>query len=238
MVAPTLFSSCRDAAEVITLSEFSRATIIERYDLRPEKVHAITLAVSDEFRLPQEDSAVQAVKARYALQANTPFTRLTRGHTRTIRRCSRPCTDSKQNIARACRVSLPASSGGDTKLFWDPLKSMAFLPRSTIPGMSRSRTRPCCIEAPASWCSHPCSRGSDFPSLRRWRRIALCSVPMPAASLRSLGMLPFYSIRMILKRWLIRCIEYTLMRNFAARWRKRGESAPFNFPGIGQPARP
>src|SRR3990172_11072698 len=51
-------ASCRDATKVITLSEFSRATIIERYDLPPEKVHAIPLAAGDEFRLPQEDSAV------------------------------------------------------------------------------------------------------------------------------------------------------------------------------------
>ena len=66
-------ASRRDATKVLTLSEFSRATIIERYGLRPEKVHAITLAVSDEFRLPQEDSAVEAVKARYALPAEYAF---------------------------------------------------------------------------------------------------------------------------------------------------------------------
>ncbi len=66
-------ASCRDATKIITLSEFSRATIIERYGLRPEKVHAISLAVSDEFRLPQEDSAVEAVKARYGLPAEYAF---------------------------------------------------------------------------------------------------------------------------------------------------------------------
>jgi len=66
-------ASCRGATKVITLSEFSRATIIERYGLRPEKVHTIALAVGDEFRLPPEDSAVEAVKERYALPAEYAF---------------------------------------------------------------------------------------------------------------------------------------------------------------------
>ena len=66
-------ASCRDATKIITLSEFSRDTIIERYDIPPEKVHAIPLAAGDEFRLPQEDSAVEAVKARYALPAEYAF---------------------------------------------------------------------------------------------------------------------------------------------------------------------
>jgi len=66
-------ASCRDATKVIALSEFSRATIIERYGLRPEKVHTIGLAVSDESRLPPEDSAVDAVKATSALPAEYAF---------------------------------------------------------------------------------------------------------------------------------------------------------------------
>lgn len=66
-------ASCRDATKVITLSEFSRTTIIDRYSVLPEKVHAIPLAVGDEFLFPQDDSALEAVKAKYALPSEYAF---------------------------------------------------------------------------------------------------------------------------------------------------------------------
>lgn len=66
-------ASCRDATKVITLSEFSRAAIINRYGVRPEKVHAIPLAVSNEFLLPSDDSALETVKAKYALPPEYAF---------------------------------------------------------------------------------------------------------------------------------------------------------------------
>lgn len=66
-------ASCRDSTKVITLSEFSRRTIVERYGVPPEKVHAIPLAMSAEFLLPQDDSAVAAVKAKYALPPDYAF---------------------------------------------------------------------------------------------------------------------------------------------------------------------
>ncbi len=66
-------ASCRDATRVITLSEFSRATIISLYGVCPQKVHAIPVAVDEEFLLPQDDSALEAVKARYALPSEYAF---------------------------------------------------------------------------------------------------------------------------------------------------------------------
>jgi glycosyltransferase involved in cell wall biosynthesis len=65
--------SCRDATKVITFSEFSRDTIIERYDIPPEKVHAIPVAVGDEFLSLQDESALEAVKAKYTLPPEYAF---------------------------------------------------------------------------------------------------------------------------------------------------------------------
>ena len=66
-------ASCRDATMVITLSEFSKGTIVERYGVPPGNVHAIPLAVTEEFLLHQDDSALEAVKARYALPPEYAF---------------------------------------------------------------------------------------------------------------------------------------------------------------------
>jgi len=65
--------SCRDATKVITFSEFSRSTMVDRYGLSPEKVHAIPLAVGDEFLLPQGNSGLEAVRARYSLPPEYAF---------------------------------------------------------------------------------------------------------------------------------------------------------------------
>ncbi len=68
-----LSASCREATQVITLSEFSRSTIVDRYGISPDKVHAIPLAASEEFFLPQDDSALQAVKTKYSLPSDYAF---------------------------------------------------------------------------------------------------------------------------------------------------------------------
>jgi glycosyltransferase involved in cell wall biosynthesis len=66
-------ASCRNATKVITLSEFSKRTIVERYGIAPEKVHSIPLAVSEAFFLHQNDAAVEAVKAKYNLPSEYAF---------------------------------------------------------------------------------------------------------------------------------------------------------------------
>ncbi|PWB82100.1 MAG: glycosyltransferase family 1 protein [Candidatus Methylomirabilota bacterium] len=66
-------ASCRDATKIITFSEFSRATIIDRYGVCPEKVHVIPHGIDDEFLASHNDSALQAVKAKYGLPPEYAF---------------------------------------------------------------------------------------------------------------------------------------------------------------------
>jgi glycosyltransferase involved in cell wall biosynthesis len=66
-------ASCRDSTKVITLSEFSKGTILQRYGVPAEKVHAIPLAVGEEFLLTRCDSAVEAIKAKYHLPSEYAF---------------------------------------------------------------------------------------------------------------------------------------------------------------------
>ncbi len=66
-------ASCHYAAKVITFSEFSRATIIDRYGVCPEKVHAIPLAAGDEFLLSRDEAALKAVRSKYSLPAQYAF---------------------------------------------------------------------------------------------------------------------------------------------------------------------
>ncbi|WP_337288944.1 glycosyltransferase family 1 protein [Candidatus Methylomirabilis sp.] len=66
-------ASCRGATKVITLSEFSRTSMVDRYGVAPEKIHVIPLAVGDEFYLPQDDVAIAAVKAKYAVPSEYAF---------------------------------------------------------------------------------------------------------------------------------------------------------------------
>ncbi|MDD5558610.1 glycosyltransferase family 1 protein [Candidatus Methylomirabilis sp.] len=68
-----LQASCRNATKVVTLSEFSKTTIVERYHVPADKVHAIPLAVGDEFLLPKDDAAREAVRANYALPPEYGF---------------------------------------------------------------------------------------------------------------------------------------------------------------------
>ena len=66
-------ASCRDATKVITFSEFSRATIIDRYGIAPDKIHVIPLAVSDEFLRPPDDATLRAIKTKYSLPPEYVF---------------------------------------------------------------------------------------------------------------------------------------------------------------------
>jgi len=66
-------ASCRAATRILTISEYSRQTIIECYGIDPEKIHVVPLAVGEEFLLQPSESALQAVKARYALPSEYAF---------------------------------------------------------------------------------------------------------------------------------------------------------------------
>jgi len=66
-------ASCREATQIITLSEFSRSTMVERYGVAPEKIHAIPLAVGDEFLFSKDEAALKAVRSKYNLPAQYAF---------------------------------------------------------------------------------------------------------------------------------------------------------------------
>jgi glycosyltransferase involved in cell wall biosynthesis len=66
-------ASCREATKIITLSEFSRSTMVERYGISPEKIHAISLAVGDEFLSSKDEAALKAVRSKYTLPAQYAF---------------------------------------------------------------------------------------------------------------------------------------------------------------------
>lgn len=69
----SLSASCREATKVITLSEFSRSTIVDQYEVAPENIHAIPLAVGDEFHLPRDEALLAAAKAKYMLPSEYAF---------------------------------------------------------------------------------------------------------------------------------------------------------------------
>lgn len=66
-------ASCREATQIITLSEFSRSTMTDRYGISPEKIHAIPLAVGDEFLFSKDEAALEAVRSKYNLPAQYAF---------------------------------------------------------------------------------------------------------------------------------------------------------------------
>lgn len=68
-----LSASCHHAAKVITISEFSRATIIDQYSVCPKKVHAIPLAVGNEFLVSRDEAALEAVRSKYNLPTQYAF---------------------------------------------------------------------------------------------------------------------------------------------------------------------
>jgi glycosyltransferase involved in cell wall biosynthesis len=66
-------ASCRDSTKVITFSEFSRATIVDRYGIAPDKIHVIPLAIGDEFLCPPDNAELRAATAKYGLPAEYAF---------------------------------------------------------------------------------------------------------------------------------------------------------------------
>jgi len=66
-------ASCRDATSVITFSEFSRSTIVDRYQVAREKIAVIPLAASPDFLRPRDASAIDALKATYGLPPEYAF---------------------------------------------------------------------------------------------------------------------------------------------------------------------
>jgi glycosyltransferase involved in cell wall biosynthesis len=67
----TVSRTVRNAAKVITVSEFSRSAILRAYDIPTEKVVAIPNAASPEFRVVGRERAQKAVRERLGFDA--PF---------------------------------------------------------------------------------------------------------------------------------------------------------------------
>lgn len=59
--------SAEKSSAVLTLSEFSRQSILEKFQLPPHKVHAVHLDASGEFSQPHEPELDQAFRQKYQL---------------------------------------------------------------------------------------------------------------------------------------------------------------------------
>jgi glycosyltransferase involved in cell wall biosynthesis len=59
--------SCEDATEVLTISNFSRASIVERYGVAADKVHCVYLAPIWRFSPPGDGPGLDDVKGKYGL---------------------------------------------------------------------------------------------------------------------------------------------------------------------------
>ncbi|MFN2497963.1 MAG: glycosyltransferase family 4 protein [Pyrinomonadaceae bacterium] len=66
----TVRRSARNAAQVITLSEHTRADLIDTYNLRPEKVNVVPLAAPDAFAPVRDDNELQRVRQIYGIDRN------------------------------------------------------------------------------------------------------------------------------------------------------------------------
>ena len=67
----TVARTVRQAARVLTVSEFSRGQILKAYDLSPEKVTVVTNAASEEFRVTGRERAQSA--AAQTTGSESPF---------------------------------------------------------------------------------------------------------------------------------------------------------------------
>jgi glycosyltransferase involved in cell wall biosynthesis len=63
-------TSAQKSDAVLTLSEFSRQSILEKFHLPPHKVHAVHLDASEEFSLPIQPGMDQAFQQKYQLPEN------------------------------------------------------------------------------------------------------------------------------------------------------------------------
>ncbi len=66
----TVRRSARNAAQVIALSEHTRADIIDTYNLLPEKVNVVPLAAPDAFAPVRDDNELQRVRQVYDIDRN------------------------------------------------------------------------------------------------------------------------------------------------------------------------
>lgn len=57
----------RRANRLITLSEYSKARIVDAYHVRPDRVRVIYPGIGDEFRAPQDPARIAAVREQYGL---------------------------------------------------------------------------------------------------------------------------------------------------------------------------
>ena len=67
----TVARTVRQAARVLTVSEFSKAAILSSYDIAPQKVRVVPNAANPDFRVIGREKAMRAVKDRLRMQA--PF---------------------------------------------------------------------------------------------------------------------------------------------------------------------
>ena len=65
--------SCQLADSVITISEYSRTTLLDQYDLDPDKVHVVYGAAGQEFDLSTAEESWSRVKKKYGLQEGYLF---------------------------------------------------------------------------------------------------------------------------------------------------------------------
>ena len=66
----TVRRSARNAAQVIALSEHTRADLIDTYNLRPEKVNVVPLAAPDAFAPVRDDNELQRVRQIYGIDGS------------------------------------------------------------------------------------------------------------------------------------------------------------------------
>lgn len=66
-------ASCRAATRILTISEYSRQTIIECYGIDSKKIHVVPLAVGEEFLLQPSETALRAVREKYGLPSEYAF---------------------------------------------------------------------------------------------------------------------------------------------------------------------
>lgn len=66
-------SSAIRSSAVLTLSEFSKQTIIEKFGISPHKVHAIHLDASREFSVPHDEAMSQHIMQKYQLPSDYGF---------------------------------------------------------------------------------------------------------------------------------------------------------------------
>jgi glycosyltransferase involved in cell wall biosynthesis len=65
--------SCRGATKVLTLSEYSKKTIVAKYRLPKDKVRAVPLAIGEEFGRPWDAEALEGVRRKYRLPVEYAF---------------------------------------------------------------------------------------------------------------------------------------------------------------------